>query len=602
MSRTSTAIALLAGTALVGSTLTLANGPDTARRSGIDNQLDPTAIARQICSIDPTRRTEAYKPGFQFAIGLGKAAAAEQTSAQSPLLADNLGSLTWKVSTKSDTAQRYFDQGLRLAYGFNHTEARRAFRAAQATDPTCAMCYWGEAFVLGSNINFPMMQDAVEPAFAASSKAQALSSGASPKEQAIIRALARRYSPDPAADRKALDAAYADAMAETAASFGDDDVQALFADALMNLSPWDYWEADAKTPKGRTADMVAAIETVLKRNPDHPGAIHFYIHAVEGSTTPQRAEPYADRLGALVPGAGHLVHMPAHIYYRVGRYKDSLAANIAAAKVDEALFASLQAQGVANDGIYRYGYYPHNVHFVLVSAQMGGDGPTAIAAAGKLDRVMSDAMAREVGWVQAIKQAPYFAHAQFSAPETILALPAPSADFPFILASWHYARAIAFIARGDTTQAHEERKALARLAAADFSMLTAWTVPAPDLIALAGQVLDGRIASREGRMEDAVAAFGRAVELQERVPYMEPPYWYYPVRQSLAAAQLAAGQTDLAIRTFNDTLLTAPDNAYTLYGLAESLRRKGDTVAAKRIDDRFRAAWSGQGMPDLRAF
>jgi tetratricopeptide (TPR) repeat protein len=588
--------AVLTTTALAGSTLTSAGGAGAGNPPGIAELLDPAAVARHVCGPTPKRPTEMFKPGFQLAVA--QAATAAQPAAATPPLWDNLGGLSWPVTTKGGTAQRYFDQGLRLAYGFNHAEAARAFRAAQKADPACAMCYWGEAYVLGPNINYPMTPDAVEPAFAAIAKAQALSAGASPKEQALIRALARRYSPDPGADRKALDTAYADGTTEVAAAFADDDdVQVLLADALMNLSPWDYWAADATTPKGRTAEIIAALERVLERNQDHPGAIHLYVHAVEASTTPQRAERHADRLGALIPGVGHVVHMPAHIYYRVGRYKDSLAANIAAVKADEAYFAQVEAEG-----IYPYGYYPHNVHFVLVSAQMGGDGPTAIGAAEKLDRVMSDAIAREVGWVQAIKTAPYFAHAQFTDPDKVLALPAPAEEFPFVKASWRYARGVAQVARGDLDGARQEEKALAALAATgDFAMLNAWGVPAADVVTIAREVVLGRIAQAEGRHGDAIAAYGRAIEVQDRLPYMEPPYWYYPVRQSLAAAQLAAGRTDDAIQTFRDSLVRTPNNSYALYGFAEALKAKGMRDAAAEAEARFRAAWSGKGTPDLKA-
>ena len=596
MSAYKLAFAVLTTTALAGSTLSSAGGTGAASTPGIAELLDPAAVALNTCGPIPKRRTEMFKPGFQLAVA--EAAATRQATSDAPPLWDDLGALTWPVTTRNGTAQRYFDQGLKLAYGFNHAEARRAFRAAQAADPTCAMCYWGEAFVLGPNINYPMVPDAVEPAFAASAKAQALSAGASPKEQALIRALAKRYSPDPATDRKALDTAYADGMTEVATAFPDDDnVQVLLVEALMNLAPWDYWEADAKTPKGRTAEIVTTLETVLKRNPNHPGAIHFYIHTVEASTTPQRAEPYADRLGALMPGAGHVVHMPAHIYYRVGRYKDSLAANIAAVKADETYLAQTKAEG-----IYPYGYYPHNVHFVLVSAQMAGDGPTAVEAAGKLDRVMSDAIAREVGWVQVIKMAPYFAHAQFTDPDTILALPAPAEEFPIVQAGWHYARGVAQAERGDLDGARREEKALADLAATgDFSMLNASGVPAVDVIAIAREVVLGRIARAEGRPGDAIEAYRKAVEVQDGLAYMEPPYWYYPVRQSLAAAQLAAGRTDDAIQTFRDSLVRTPNNSYALYGLAEALKVRGMRDAAVEAEAKFRAAWSGKGTPDLKA-
>ena len=294
----------------------------------------------------------------------------------------NLGVLSVPVTTGNPTAQRYFDQGLRLAFGFNHAEARRAFRAAQRHDPACAMCYWGEAFVLGPNINAPMDAAAVEPAMAAVRAAEQRAAGASAREQALIAALATRYSDDPKAERAALDQAYAAAMREVAArSPQDDTIQVLHAEALMNLAPWDYWEAGGAKAKGKTDEILAALETVLARNPDHPGAIHYYIHMVEASDRPERALRYARRLTAAMPGAGHIVHMPFHIYYRVGDYKTALEANKAAVAVDEAYIAA-----AAPTGIYPAAYYPHNVHSLMASAQMAGDGKTAIAAAEKLAR------------------------------------------------------------------------------------------------------------------------------------------------------------------------------------------------------------------------
>ncbi|HEX8376121.1 MAG TPA: hypothetical protein VF606_13185, partial [Geminicoccaceae bacterium] len=418
------------------------------------------------------------------------------------------------------------------------------------------------------------------------------------REQAVIRALARRYSPDPAADRKALDAAYADSMTEAARAFtGEGEVQVLLADALMNLSPWDYWEADGATPKGRTAEIVAALEAALRHDPEHPGAIHFYIHTVEASTTPERAEPYADRLAALMPGAGHVVHMPSHIYYRVGRYKDSLAANVAAAAADEAYLRAVRA-----DDAYAFGYYPHNVHFLLVSAQAGGDGPRAIEAATKLGRVTSDAVAREVGWVQAIKTAPYTAHAQFSPPDTVLALPEPAGGFPFVEASWRYARAVALAAKGDAAGAEAEGEAIARLAAhADFADLATKGVPAADITAISRHVIAGRVAQARGRHDEAATAFREAAAIQDRLPYMEPPFWYYPVRQSQGGALLAAGRHEEAADAFRDSLLRTPNNAYALFGLAAAQKAAGDTTGAAVTEDRFRAAWSGEGVPDLAA-
>ena len=321
------------------------------------------------------------------------------------------------------------------------------------------MCFWGEALVLGPNINLPMSAADNAPAIAAVKRAGALADRVNAKERALIEALAARYSDDPAAERAKLDAAYADAMQRVYARYPwDHDVAVLYVESLMNLSPWDYWEAAGTKPKGRTAEMVATLERVLAADHDHPGAIHFYIHVVEASARPERAVRYAERLGDAVPGAGHLVHMPSHIYYRVGRYLDSLEANKRAVAADERFFAR-----AGGDGVYRYGYYPHSIHFLLVSAQMAGDAKTAIEAADKLAGSFSDEVTRAVPWVQPIMAAPYFAHAQFSDPAAILAVPAPRPDFPYVRAMWHYMRGVAHVTRGDIAATEAEVKAIAGL-------------------------------------------------------------------------------------------------------------------------------------------
>ena len=578
---------ILLGSTVVGfATLGIANAPAEQPPNAAE-LLDPAYVAQQVCG-PVKRKSEFFNPGFQIAAAQ---AATRTTNADlGPVLYDNLGTLTDPVTTRGPEAQRYFDQGLRLTYAFNHGEAARAFRKAQAIDPTCAMCYWGEAFALGPNINYPMLPSAVAPAFAAVAQAMALKDQASPRERALIEALSARYSADPAADRKALDAAYADAMAGVAAAFpNDDQVQVLFADALMNLQPWDYWAPDKTAPKGRTAEQVAALETVLRRNPDHPGAIHLYIHTVEASTTPKRAEPFADRLNGKMPGAGHLVHMPAHIYYRVGRYLDSLKVNIAAAKVDEALFAAAD-----QDPVYRYSYYPHNVHFVLVSARMAGDGGHTVEAAEKLRQLIPTEQATGIPSVQAIQQAPYFAHAQFSPPETILNLPDPGADLPFVQGSWRYARAMAQIRAGDLRAAAEERARLGDLTEGpDYSDLVAWFVPAKETLTVAGLVVDGQIARAAGDHAKAEAALREAAAMQANLPYMEPPFWYYPVRQTLAAVLLESGKHSEAIQEFQASLHEAPNNAFALYGLMMAQEAAGDAAGAKVTKALFDKAWAG---------
>lgn len=510
-----------------------------------------------------------------------------------PLLWDNLGNLHYPITTASPEAQQYFDQGLRLAYGFNHAEARRAFHYAQQLDPGCALCYWGEALVLGPNINAGMSTDAVAPAIDAIAKAKAAASNAGTKEQALVAALATRYSADPQADRPALDAAYAEAMVAVAAAYPDDpDIAVLTAEALMDTQPWDYWQVGAngaKEPKGRTNEIIAMLERVLKANPSHPGAIHYYIHMVEASDSPERAEPYADRLAALMPGAGHLVHMPSHIYYRIGRYLDSLKANEDAAVADEAFFAKVE-----DHGIYRGGYYPHNVHFVLVSAQMAGDGKTAIEAANKLASIITDEAMNTIAWVQPIKAAPYFAHAQYGAPDAVLALADPGDTYPYVKGMWHYARGVAAAAKGDITTAVAEAAAIDAIATkGDLKFLIDNYIPADQLLQIARHVVLARIAQHKGDEATAIEEFKQAVTLEDAMPYMEPPYWYYPVRQSLGAALLQAGRTDEAVAAFQASLKNAPNDGWAIFGLMEAQKKLGDEAGAEASKAALAKTWIG---------
>lgn len=507
-----------------------------------------------------------------------------------PPLYSNLGDLTYPVTTVSKEAQQYFDQGLRLTYAFNHAEALRAYREAQRRDPQCAMCYWGEAFVLGANINAPMGDAAISPAVAAAAKAQQLAAKASAREQALIAALAKRYSADTKADKAALAQAYADAMAEALRRFPDDpEIGVLYVDAVMNLSPWDYWEADGITPKGKIGEAIRTAENVMAANPNHPGAIHLYIHLTEASTTPERAEGYANRLAALMPGAGHLVHMPSHTFYRIGRFQDSVVTNKAAVKADEDYLAQVKARG-----IYAYGYYPHNIHFVLVSAQMAGDKQTALEYAKRLEGKVPDAVAEQIGWIQAIKTAPYFAYAQFAEPDTVLALPAPDAKFPFVQAMWHYARGMAYIGKKDVERARIEAAKIAELnQSADFQYLLDWAVPAPDVLRIARHVIEGRIAQVQGQLDRAVKEFQVAVSIQDSLAYMEPPYWYYPVRQSLGAALLASGKAAEAEKVFKESLKRVPKNGWALYGLMKAQEARNQVQQAKATAQRFKQVWAG---------
>ena len=466
----SAGVAALGGAAtatlLAGSIFTLAD----ARATAVDIS---ASLAGSICHTPAAtgapnmmlRLTQTEVPRAAMSAANSAPAFAET---EPPLWA-GLGSITYKITTGNERAQAYFDQGLRLAYAFNHAEAQRAFRMAQKLDPDCAMCFWGESLVLGPNINLPMQEDAVAPAYAAAQKATALAGKASPREQALIAALATRYGNDPKAARAPLDAAYAAEMAKVAAQFSDDnEIATLYAEAVMDLSPWNYWKPGGREPNPQSVPIVPTLERVLARDPNHPGAIHLYIHAVEASDRPKRAEPFADRLRGAIPGAGHLVHMPSHIYYRVGRYLDALEDNRIAVKVDEKYLADTNAPM----GVYRLGYYPHNVHFVMASAQMAGDGPTVIAAAEKLRELIPDEAARGIAMVQPVKAAPYFAHAQFSTPETILALPDPGDAIPYVKAMWLYTRGVALAANRDFASATAAANAIETLErTADFKLL-----------------------------------------------------------------------------------------------------------------------------------
>ncbi len=529
------------------------------------------------------------------------AATAKASGSPPAVIADvglyrDLGALTFKVGTRHPKAQAYFDQGLRLAAGFNHAEAQRAFQAAQRLAPDCAMCYWGEAWVLGPNINMPMAPEANAPAEAAMAKATALAARAPERDRDLIEALARRYSPDPKAERAGLDAAFADAMKALAAKYPrDDQVLTIYAEAVMDLQPWDYWEAAGAKPKGRAQEMVTALETVLARNPKHAGAIHLYIHAVEASTRPERALPHARRLGALMPGAGHIVHMPAHIYYRVGLYRDSLQANRRALLVDERYFNSS-----ASDPIYKFAYYPHNIHFVLVSAMMGGDAKTALDAAARLDAALPTDVVKSFAVLEPVKGAAYYAHAQFSDADTILALPAPASELSLVTAMYHYARAVGFAAKRDPVSARLEVQALERIEKqANFKPYGDWGVPAREVVQTARWVALGRIADAAGDLDAAAKAYEEAIFIEDSLAYTEPPYWYYPVRQSLAAVRLRQGRLDEAETAFRESLARVRQNGWALAGLAETYRKAGKASDEKAARAALARTWMGGRAPDI---
>jgi tetratricopeptide (TPR) repeat protein len=379
-------------------------------------------------------------------------------------------------------------------------------------------------------------------------------------------------------------------MASAAAKFPEDlDVLAIYAESLMDRSPWNYWEGDGQRPREMVAPLVPTLEKVLKKDPSHIGAIHLYIHAVEASADAKRAEAFADNLAKLAPNAGHLVHMPAHIYYRLGRYKDSLAINQTAVKVDEAYIKQFAPQGV-----YPLGYYSHNLHFVMVSAQLSGEASIVVGAASKLAANIPDEVAKAVPLVVPMKAGPYWAHAQFSDLPTVLSLADPGKDLPYLQVAWRYARGVAFAQSGNLEAARTQVAEIDRLVSTtDYSAFTAWGIPAKDVGRIAGHVLRARIAQNAKDLDGAVRELQSAVALQDTLPYMEPPYWYYPVRQTLGAMLLLKGDNQGARDAFRESLAKTPNNAWSLYGLKTTFEKQGMQAEAREAEKYLSRAWSG---------
>ncbi len=514
------------------------------------------------------------------------------TMAGAPLF-EGMGDFHREISTSSPDAQKYFDQGMVLAFGFNHAESIRSFRAAQKLDPDCAMCFWGEALATGPNINVTSKGKAVMSeaervaAFAAINKALALKGTASPDEQALIEALATRYNGDASTSREPLDVAYAEAMGAYVAEHpDDDDAAAMYAEAWMDTMPWDYWSADGE-PKPETAEVIATLERIIARSPDHPLALHLYIHAVEASNNPGRAEDEADMLANLVPGSGHLVHMPAHIYWRVGRYDDAATANVRAAKVDEDYIAQCNAQG-----FYPALYYPHNIHFLWAASSMAGQREMAISTAQKLADNVRLEQIEQFPTIEFFKTVPMLALVQFGQWESILAVEQPPEQLDYSNAIWHYARGVAAARTGDTETANEEREKLAALkGSVQTSFLDTADYPASTLLTIADELLLGEIASVEARHDEAIAHFSAAVDAQDSLPYTEPPFWYYPTRQSLGEAYIAAGRFAEAEAVYRKDLVDYPRNGWSMSGLMKSLEKQGKTAEAAEAKAKFDIIW-----------
>jgi tetratricopeptide (TPR) repeat protein len=499
----------------------------------------------------------------------------------------NLGSHTFTVTTSSERAQLFINQGLNLAYGFNHAEALRAFAEAARLDPSCAMAHWGQALVLGPNINAPMNADDEPKAFAAVQKAMALRAGASEREQGYIEALAKRYTGN-AADRQTADRAFAHAMSELVDDHPEDlDARAIYAEALMDLRPWNYWTRDGQ-PYDETREIQKSLEYILSKNPNHPGALHYWIHLWEPTDTPERAEAEADRLLPLMPGAGHVVHMPAHIYQRVGRHADVVKSNQLAVQADEDYIAQCRAQG-----LYPLGYYPHNIHFIWMGATASGQRKVALDAARKVAAAIPAEALGSVPILQGFLVVPYWAMVRFGEWDAILADKGPRHDTVFTRGAWRYARAMALTAKGRLTDADAELARLRTLVNDPSlkSQVTFSTNTGYAILRIAPEVVAGEIAARRKQWNTALLHLERAVRYEDGLIYQEPADWHAPVRQNLGAVLLAAGRPDEAEAVYWEDLRKNPGTGWALYGLLQALKAQKKTDDAALVESRFKAAW-----------
>jgi tetratricopeptide (TPR) repeat protein len=504
------------------------------------------------------------------------------------ILFTNLGHLHHPIATKSVEAQKFFDQGLTLVYAFNHEEAIRSFQRAAELDPHSPMPWWGVALALGPNINMPMDEAQHKRAYEALQKALALAVDAPENERAYVEALAKRYSSDPKADLMKLQSAYADAMRQLVERYPDDpDASTLYAESLMDLNPWGLWTNDGR-PGPQTEEIISVLESVIKRDPNHVGANHYYIHTVEASRHPERALPSAKRLETLVPGAGHLVHMPGHIYMRTGDYAGVVTANLKAVAADRAYLRATGTEG----GMYDLMYYSHNLHFLTAGYMAEGRFADAKKTADEL-------VAHITPGVQKMPMAEFFLPTstfvllRFHHWDDILKIPAPDARWTTTTGLWHFARGMAFAAKGNLQNAEAERAEVVAIDSktppeAEFS---GYFNKAHYFLQIAEHMLDARMAAARGDRKAAIEHWKEAVEVEDSLNYGEPPEWYYPVRESLGGELLRDGQAVEAEKVFRADLEKNPRNPRSLFGLLESLKAQNRSADADWVRREFDAAW-----------
>lgn len=513
---------------------------------------------------------------------------------QAPVtLMEGLGNLHHPVSTDNPEAQQFFDQGLRLIYAFNHDEAARSFQHAAELDPKLAMAYWGVAEAVGPNYNDPASQDRFAQAHRAIQKAVDLSSASSPSERAYINAMAKRFPADQKADLRKAAEQYRDAMREVSRNYPDDlDSATLFAESGMDLHPWGLWSPDGSAQEG-TSEIIATLESVIKRDPNHLGAVHYYIHAVEASPSPERALAGANRLAALAPGAGHIVHMPAHVYIRTGDYDAAVRTNEEAAKVDEAYIESTGAKG-----IYPGMYYSHNLHFIAIAASMDGNFAQSKQAADRLVAHVQP-MIHDMPMLEGFLTIPTAVLVRFGKWDDVLSTPQPDASLKTAIVFWHYARGMALAGSGKLEEADKEHVVIVdakHATPADAIFAPPFNNKTRNILQIADDVLAAKIAMARHDTDTAIAHLKNAVAVQDTLKYGEPPDWYFPVRESLGAALLTSGDATGAEKVFREDLGRNPRNPRSLFGLAESLRKQGRTYDAGFVEGQFRQAWKGSSL------
>ncbi len=531
---------------------------------------------------------------FCSALLIAQEHAAHATPAKPAALMAGIGNLHHPVSTKNVQAQQFFDQGLRLIFAFNHDEAARSFQRASELDPNLAIAWWGIAEAVGPNYNDPASDERFQHAHEAIQKASDLSESASPSEKAYIQAMAKRFPADPKTDRHQAAQEYRDAMREVVKNFPDDlDAATLFAESGMNLHPWGLWHVDG-TPEEGTEEVVATLESVLKRDPDHMGAVHYYIHAVEASRSPQRALAAANKLAAMAPSAGHLVHMPAHVYIRTGDYEAAVKTNQQAAAVDRAY---IKASGV--QGIYPMMYYSHNLHFIAMCAAMNGNYPEAKKNADMLATHVAPGV-KMMPPLEGFMTIPIAVDVRFHKWDSIMAMKQPDSAMQITTVFWHFARGMAQAGKGKVSEAEAEYKIVSEAEKAtpeDLPFAMPVNNKAKDVLRIAENVLAAKIAMANKDTDGALSHLQEAVSIQDTLKYDEPQDWFFPVRESLGAALMMKGDSAGAEKVFREDLDRNPRNPRSLFGLREALKKQGRDYDAGFVEKQFKTSWKGGATP-----